>query len=77
MSDKKVKIADKDTDIILVLPDKREITVQYRVEGPSVDILLPEIMPVYNWAGVEMKAAKAFKKSQQEVRLADQLCIPF
>lgn len=77
--DKKIKLKDEDSDIVIVLPGNREVTLQYRSEGPSLDILFPEPWPVNNWEGSDMKPAKSpsgNKKDCQHIRIADQLCIP-
>jgi hypothetical protein len=83
---KKIKIPELivEQDIIVVLPDGREVTLQYRNyegndrgEGASLDILLPKPMLVYNWIGSDMKPAKNLKgKGYEGQHVADQLCIP-
>ena len=81
--DKNIKIAGKtvEEDIVITLPDGREVLVQYRNyegdnkgNGASLDIILPKPMNVYNWIGTEMKPAKIV--GAKEIHLADQLCIP-
>ena len=77
--DRMIKVKG-DSDILIVLPGNREVTLQYRSEGPSLDILFPEPWPVNNWEGGDMKPAKSpsgsNKKGCQHIRIADQLCIP-
>lgn len=75
-SDVRVQLAPNDTDVIVKFPNGKEVNLQFRVEGPSIDINLPENLYVYNWLGSDMKPAKKAPKSGQEVRMADQLCIP-
>lgn len=72
----RIHLAAADADIVLRLPNGEEITLQWRTEGPSLDVLLPTPMHVYNWKGVDMTPAKAVSKKQPEARIADQLCIP-
>jgi len=80
--DRMIRVKDEDSDIVIVLPGNREVTLQYRSEGPSLDILFPEPWPVNNWEGSEllvwlnMKPAKSINKTTQHIRIADQLCIP-
>lgn len=70
-------------DVVIRFPDKREWTLQYRnyegclddVIGASVDLILEQTYPVYNWMGVEMKPAKKVKHSH--IREANQLFFPF
>ena len=75
--DIKVKIKDvTEQDIVITLPNKDKITLQYRnyEEGKaSLDVLLPEPTVVNNWIGSDMSPAK--KVYSSHVRLADQLCI--
>ena len=74
--DRMIRVKDEDSDIVIVLPGNREVTLQYRSEGPSLDILFPEPWPVNNWEGSDMKPAKSINKRSQHIRIADQLCIP-
>jgi hypothetical protein len=74
--DRMIKVKDEDSDIVIVLPGNREVTLQYRSEGPSLDILFPEPWHVNNWEGSDMKPAKSINKTCQHIRIADQLCIP-
>ena len=71
-----IKLTNVDTDVTLEFPGGQEVTVQWRVEGPSIDIILPENCAVNNWEGADMKMAKAIDLKFDHVRLADQLCIP-
>lgn len=76
-NEQEIQLGESEQDFVLILPDNRRVTIQYRYyEAISIDIILPEITNVYNWVGEEMKAAKAYRKNQPEVRMADQLCIP-
>ena len=73
-----IKLKSEDSDIIVVLPGNREVVLQYRVEGPSLDILFPEPWPVNNWNNNKqaMAPAHSINKTHQHIRIADQLCIP-
>jgi hypothetical protein len=74
--DRTIKLPKEDADIDVVFPNGKTIVLQWRVEGPSLDILLPETLSVHNWRGSEMKPAKRVRAGMEEVRQADQLCIP-
>lgn len=88
MTSKRIKIGKaSEQDIILVMPNGKEVIIQYRNYGdedsqgypcatPCIDIILPENCPVSNWEGSDMKPATACCKKSPEVRMADQLCIP-
>jgi hypothetical protein len=79
----KVKLTGVEKDVVLVLPDGREIEVQYRNyegdkktgEGASIDIVLPAPTAVNCYQGVEMKPAKQWGGGEKKshIRLADQL----
>ena len=75
-SDVLVKLPGHDTDIVMQLPNGDEFTLQFRVEGPSLDILLPETNHVHNWVGDDMKPARVPKGQSTNVHNADQLMIP-
>ena len=81
----KVKLSGVEKDVVLVLPDGREIEVQYRNyegdkktgEGATVDFILPSPHPVYNFLGSDLKPskkAKGFRKATNVLE-ADQLTI--
>lgn len=75
---KTIVVNGAEVDVLLKLP-RGEVTIQlrdYAGEGEySVDVLLPEISPVHNWRGVEMKPAKPRTSHPQHahVRMADQV----
>jgi hypothetical protein len=71
---KRLRIKKGDTDLDLILPNDMVVTLQFREEGNSVDVILPERSAVINWEGTDMKPAKAMKR-RQHIRFADQLCI--
>ena len=83
MSESTINIGKKvvEKDIVIVLPNKDVVRIQYRHYdddgGPSLDILLPEPMPVNNFIGSEMKPAKALSKGKQHIRQADQITLVF
>ena len=68
---------DQETDVVLVLPNGQEITLQYRLEQPSIDVCLPEDLYVTNWQGDDMEPAPAIDDDPERSheRLAKQLCI--
>jgi len=76
----KVKKGTAEQDITIVLPNKKEIVVQYRNyegdqdtgEGASIDVLLPGTSIVHNWIGRDMKPALEYNK-QAHIRIADQI----
>ena len=75
--DRMIKVKNEDSDILIVLPGGREVTLQYRTEGPSLDILFPEPWDVNNWNNEKGPMAPAPARiGQQHIRNADQLCIP-
>ena len=70
-----------DTDITLRLPNGKLIAIQFRVEQPSIDFILPENCAVNCWKGDDMEPAGAMRRkpgqgSQAHVRFAKQLAIP-
>lgn len=76
-----VDLPKHDTDVTLRLPNGQLMEVQFRVEQPSVDFVLPEDCAVTNWQGDDMEPAKALRGkpgqgSMAHVRLAKQLAIP-
>jgi len=72
-----IQLPAYDTDVTLTMPNGEHIVLQWRVEGPSIDICLEKDTDVINWSGTEMTPAKAAEgKNQDHVRIADQLCIP-
>lgn len=83
-ADRKVIIIKGTTeqDIYIVLPDGRQVTVQYRNyegdtatgSGGTLDVVLPEIMAVTNWEGSDMKPAARVNR-QDHVRDADQIMV--
>lgn len=79
----KVKLTGVEKDVVLVLPNGREIVVQYRNyegdrktgEGASVDVILPAPTAVNCYRGVGLTPADALGKDKRHshIRLADQL----
>jgi hypothetical protein len=63
-------------DVDLVLPNGQVISLQYRLEGPSLDVVLPEDTYVTNWQGDDMDPAFPAKEFPDgHVRIAKQLVI--
>ena len=73
-----VNVTARDTDVIVRLPNGDQLVLQFRVDGPSVDICLPDNMEVINLQGDGMEPAEAVKGKGggSHVRKAKQLCIP-
>jgi len=78
----KVKKGIAEQDITIVLPNKKEIVVQYRNyegdqdtgEGASIDVLLPGTSIVHNWIGRDMEPAQQDRQAEQaHIRIADQI----
>jgi hypothetical protein len=60
-TDLAVELPKHDADLDVIFPSGKKITLQWRTEGPSLDILLHEPESVYNWTGGEMKPAAHHK----------------
>lgn len=71
----KIHLSNNETDIILVFPNGKEIEIQFRLDGPTIDICLPVAVSVDNWIGDDMKPAPTIKNHGSHVRLANQLCL--
>lgn len=56
---KQICLTDEDANINLVLPNGKLIQLQYRVEGQSIDVVLPTNLRVTNWIGDDMQPAPA------------------
>ena len=54
----RIELNNQETDIDVVLPGGKLIQLQYRLEGPSIDICLPAECVVTNWEGDDMKPAQ-------------------
>lgn len=80
----KVKVPEHDSDVILQLPNGKEITIQFRPSNAdtnypgSLDIILPDNEDVTCWEGDDMKPAKK-SGPQAHCRFAKQLMmtLPF
>jgi hypothetical protein len=64
---------DRDADIRVTLPNGQVIELQWRVEAPSLDIILPEILPVSVW-GPDMSEAPRCEQAHSAY-MADQLVV--
>ncbi|RDJ34917.1 MAG: hypothetical protein DWQ19_08770 [Crenarchaeota archaeon] len=59
-----VKMPENDCDVILQFPSGKEVLIQARPTNAeedydgSLDIILPEDMPVINWQGDDMEPAE-------------------
>ena len=77
-SEHTIQLEQHDCDVNLRLPNGEVIAVQYRVEGYSIDVCLPQDLSVINWTGDDMEPAPEAEKlsaGMPHVRLAKQLCI--
>ena len=52
-----IELGDHDADIALVLPNGDKVTLQYRVEAPSIDVCLDTAASVTCWQGDDMDPA--------------------
>ena len=73
-----VSVTARDTDVTVRLPNGDQFVLQFRVDGPSLDICLPENMEVINLQGDGTRPAESVegKSGGSHVRKAKQLCIP-
>jgi len=64
-----------ETDIVLHLPSGKQIVVQYRLEGPTLDVCFPhgEEVAATNWLN-DMQDAPKISGAGQHERLVDQVC---
>ncbi len=46
-----------EANVILVFPSGQQITLQYRLESPSIDICMPEPLPIENWCDENLTPA--------------------
>lgn len=80
-SEMSVQLATHDTDINVLLPNGEQVILQFRVESPSLDIILPGDLPVTNWSGDDMQPAKALRYKGMHmwahIRKAKQLVVSF
>lgn len=65
---------DHEADVILVMPGGQEITLQYRLESPSIDICLPQPLLVTNWKDGDLTPAQTDKKHPNMLKV-QQTCI--
>lgn len=79
-SSMEIQLPNHESDITLILPNGKEVALQYRMEGPTMDICLPEELAVTNWEGDDMSPAPPLTdsvdgKDRSHERLAKQICI--
>lgn len=73
---KSVKVKSHDFDLSLLLPNGDAITLQFRPESDTMDVLLPWDTVVYNWKGSDMRPAPQLDSSRPHARRGvDQLCV--
>lgn len=72
-----LQLPDHDFDVRLRLPNGEEVEVQWRIENPSMDIILDENRTVVNYKGDELEPAPKVKNCPAYVRHAKQLTIGF
>lgn len=73
----RIMLQNRDRDIDIVLPGGHTVTLQYRREGPSLDILFEDPQTVHNWNNEteDMSPAPTVNR-KKHVHMADQLMIP-
>jgi len=73
----RICLQNRDRDIDIVLPDGQTITLQYRTEEPSLDVVFMQRQVVNCWANdtAPMSPAPGVR-GKPHIRLADQLVIP-
>jgi hypothetical protein len=80
-NDKTIKISKNtmEQDIIIIMPDNSEITLQYRCydddDEASLDICFENHMHVLNWEDNDMTPAKASKEIPELMKNVKQLTI--
>ena len=73
-----LQVSSCDTDITIKLPNKHEVVLQWRVEGPSLDVLLDNAVPLYCFNNRRRDSmSPALAGEFQHVRIADQVVIPY
>jgi hypothetical protein len=73
----KVALPRHDADVTLTLPNKDEILLQWRVDGPTLDVCLPKPDHVVNcWYGHDLAPSPPVQ-GFAHVRQCGQLCINF
>ena len=72
-----LQLPDHDFDINLRLPNGQLVALQWRIESPSMDVVLPENLSVVNWIGDDMEPAPKVKDCPAHIRQAKQLVIEF
>lgn len=70
-----IHLPNNEMDILLVFPNGKEMEIQFRLGGPTIDICLPVPVSVTNWIGDDMYPAPPIKNHPSHVRLASQICI--
>lgn len=74
----KIQLPDQDEcDIDLVFPNGKIMSLQYRLESPSIDICMEEELSVTNWKGDDMEPADPLQEDAPHIRNAKQLVIDF
>lgn len=67
-SEKEIRIKNQDTDVKVVFPNGQHLTLQYRIENQSVDIIMPEEnTPCTVWQGWDMNPAKLTKQGDSKI----------
>lgn len=73
----RICLVNRDRDIDIVLPDGHVVTLQYRREGPSLDILFDAPQHVHVWNNeVGSMAMAPHIRGNKAGHIADQLVIP-
>jgi len=68
-----VTLPHHECDVNLRLPHGEVIALQYRLESPSIDVVMPDNVAVTNWEGDDMQPAKSIKRAH--IRKAKQIVL--
>ena len=69
--------SDHECDISLIFPNDKVMQLQYRLESPSIDVVLPDNLSVITWKGDDMEPSESDPFYDGYVRIAKQLVIDF
>jgi hypothetical protein len=72
-SDVKVQLPKHDADVTLFLPNGEPVLIQWRLDGPSLDVCFATEYNVHAFQGDDLKPADRVFDSDQHVRNAKQL----
>ena len=73
-SQRKIKVPNHDHDITIAVPGGGVMTLQYRVEGNSIDLCLPPKTPTMVWKDGDLTPAHLKRNGST---FAEQICLMF